>query len=269
MKCDLHVHSMFSDGIFPPEKLIDMAKEKGLECIAITDHDTVDGVKIAAEYAKSVNVDYVVGAELSCMLDREVHILGYNFNVDDPAFLSELAAVAEMRDRRNKQIIDNLHNHGIAIDLDSLKSVGTVGRGVIAREIVRLGYCADIAEVFDKYLGVEGCCYVRSERLTPAEGIKLILKYGGIPVLAHPKQLRLEFSEFENFLKPLVAVGLGGIESQYFTHNSNERNYYGKMAKKYKLIETGGSDFHDYTHGVVLGAQSFSPSSYTRKVLGI
>ena len=88
-------------------------------------------------------------------------------------------------------------------------------------------------------------------------------------MLAHPKQLRLNPVEFEKFLKPLVLSGLGGIEANYFTHNSTERKFYTKMAKKYKLIVTGGSDFHDYTHGVELGAKSFSPTAYTRIILGI
>ncbi len=269
MKCDLHVHSNFSDGIFTPQKLIDMAKQKRLDCIAITDHDTFDGVKVAAEYAKQVGMGYIVGAELSCMGDREVHLLAYNVNMDDPSFDSELAKIVGLRQQRNALLVEKLHQYGVDIDLGSLKSHGTIGRGVIAREMVRLGYCKDVPEVFDKYLGVNKCCYVKSERLSPVDGIRFALRFGGIPVLAHPKQLRLDFSEFEKFLRPLVLAGLGGIEAQYFTHNNDERKFYTKMAKKYKLIVTGGSDFHDYTHGVVLGTQSFSPSAYTRKILGI
>lgn len=269
MKCDLHIHSTFSDGIFSPQKLIDMAKLKKLDCIAITDHDTFAGVRQASEYAKQVGIGYVVGAELSCMSSREVHILAYNVNIDADGFDEELAKIANLRHERNKLLVQKLAEHGIEIDLASLSGGGTVGRGVIAREMVQRGYCKDVPEVFDKYLGVDKCCYVRSERLSPVDGIRFILRFGGIPVLAHPKQLKLDFSEFEKFLRPLVSAGLGGIEAQYFTHNNDERKFYTKMAKKYKLIVTGGSDFHDYTHGVVLGTQSFSPSSYTRKILGI
>lgn len=269
MKCDLHIHSNCSDGIFPPEKLVEMAHKRGLECIAITDHDTFDGVKRAKARAKELGMKYVVGAELSSVGTCEAHILAYNVDLDSAEFQRELSLVADMRDKRNAAIVRKLAEHGINIDLDSLKKEGTVGRAVIAREMVRQGVCRDVPEAFDKYLGNDKCCYVSSERLTPVEAVQFILRYGGIPVLAHPKQLRLGEAEFEKFLKPLVLSGLGGIEAQYFTHNMSERSFYGKMAKKYKLIVTGGSDFHDYTHGVELGTKSFSPNGYTRTILGI
>ena len=270
MKCDLHMHSNKSDGIYTPTALVDMAKERGLECIAITDHDTVDGVREAAMRAKEAGLKYLVGTELSCYSVCEVHLLGYNMNIDDGGFAEEINKIVELRNKRNDQIFAKLHEHGFDIDRQSLESHGgTLGRGVIAREMVRLGYCKSVAEVFDNYLGVDKCCYVQSKRLTPVEGIQFILRFGGIPVLAHPKKLRLADMTFEQFLKPLVLSGLGGIEAEYFAHTNAERRFYGKMARKYKLIVTGGSDFHDYTHGIELGTKSFAPNAYTRTVLGI
>ena len=272
MKCDLHIHSNFSDGIFTPTKLVEMAKERGLDCIAITDHDTVSGVAEGKARAKELGLKYLVGAELSSVHEgRDVHILVYNLDTSADGFARDMAEIADMRNKRNVAMVSKLAEHGIVIDLDKLKEeFPTVGRAVLAREIVRLGVCRDVPEVFDKYIGVDKCCYVQTRRLTPIEAIQFGLRYGGLPVLAHPKQLRFTTrAQFEQFVKPLVKAGLAGIEAQYFTHNMVERNYYGKIAKKYKLISTGGSDFHDYTHGVELGTQSFSPNGYTRKILGI
>lgn len=269
MKCDLHIHSVCSDGIYPPQKLVEMAKQKGLDCIALTDHDTVQGVAEARQRAKELGIKCLVGIELSCYSVCEVHMLGYNMDTSDPGFAREIDSIVQLRNRRNELIRQKLSQHGVELDVSKLNRHGTVGRGVMAREMVRLGYCKDIAEVFEKYLGVDKCCYVQSQRLTPVEGIQLVLRYGGIPVLAHPKKLRLGDMNFEQFVKPLVLAGLGGIEADYFAHNNAERRYYGKIARKYRLVITGGSDFHDYTHGTDLGKKSFSPSSYTRTILGI
>ncbi len=269
MKCDLHIHTDCSDGMFSPEKIVLLAKEKGLDCIAVTDHDTVSGLGRASAKAKEVGIGFIGGVELSSVGAGEVHILAYNLDFGSAAFAEDMSEISEMRSERNRQMEKKLREQGFDIDVGAIKTSGSVGRADIAREMVAKGYCADVHEVFDKYLGTDKLCYVRSKRLTPVEAVRFALKYGGIPVLAHPKNLRLPFNRFEQFLKPLVLAGLGGIEAQYFTHTKAERKFYGRMAKKYKLIATGGSDFHDYTHGVSLGTQSFSPSGYTKKILGI
>ena len=271
MKCDLHIHSNCSDGIFTPEEIVDMASSRGLDCIAITDHDTFAGVARAQVRAKEVGLKYVVGAEISSVADDlDVHMLAYNVDIDSTEFCDIMAQISDLRNQRNVAIVAKLAEHGINIDLDALKQkVNSVGRAVIAREMVKQGYCNSVAEVFENYIGVGKPCFVHTRRLTPVEAIRFILRFGGIPVLAHPKQLRMSEKEFEKFLHPLVQAGLAGIEANYFTHNIAERNFYNKMAKRYRLVSTGGSDFHDYVHGVELGVKSFSPSGYTRKILGI
>lgn len=269
MKCDLHIHTNCSDGIYSPQQIITMASERGLHCVAITDHDTVAGVEVAKQTAKQLGIHCITGVELSCVDGCEVHVLGYNLDTTLPGFEQDIQQISNMRHYRNQLIVQKLAEHGFPIDLDELCKKGSVGRGVLAREMVRLGYCQSVPEVFEKYLGVDKCCYVQAKRLTPTEGIQFILKHGGIPVLAHPKQLHMDITQLEEFIKPLVAIGLAGMEALYFAHNSNERKIYSKLAKKYNLIETGGSDFHDYTHGIELGTQSFSPNGYTKKILGI
>lgn len=269
MKYDLHIHTNRSDGLLSPMQTLDLAKQRGLDYVSLTDHDTMQNIDEIVDYAKHIGIGYLVGVELSCVGSCEVHVLGYNIDYNAPGFAEEMEQIANMRKNRNRLIVEKLKQVGCEIDLEKLEQQGSVGRGVLAREMVRIGFCQSVAEVFEKYLGVGCCCYVQTKRLTPVEGIQFVLRYGGIPVLAHPKQLKIPFGGFEKFLKPLVLAGLGGIEAQYFTHNSVERIFYGKMARKYKLIVTGGSDFHDYVHGVELGTKSFSPSGYTRKILGI
>ena len=271
MKCDLHIHTNCSDGMFSPEDIVELAKVRGLDCIAITDHDTFDGVARARARARELGLKYVVGAEISSVENGlDVHMLAYNVDIDNPEFRVALGKIADLRNQRNIAIVAKLAEHGINIDLDALKQqVNSVGRAVIAREMVRLGYCKDVADAFEHYVGAGKCCFVQTRRLTPVEAVRFTLQFGGIPVLAHPKQLHMSEREFEQFLQPLVKAGLAGIEANYFTHNISERNFYNKMAKKYKLIATGGSDFHDYVHGVELGSKSFSPNGYTRKILGI
>lgn len=271
MKCDLHIHSTLSDGKFTPEQIVDMAHERGLDCVSVTDHDTFDGTKRAKKRAEELGVKYITGAELSTLQNGlSVHILAYNVNIDDPELTEVMAKIASLRHERNKAMFAKLAEHGINLDLDALAAKdGSLGRPAIAEEMVRLGYCKDVPDAFERYIGDGKVCYVQTERLTPTEAIRLTLHFGGIPVLAHPKLLHMDKHGFEEFLKPLVAVGLSGIESHYFAHNINERNFFHRLAKKYKLISTGGSDFHDYVHGMDLGAKSFSPSGYTRRILGI
>ncbi len=259
-----------SDGIFTPEALVDMAAERGLDCISVTDHDNFEGTRRAREHANAVSIKYVIGAELSTVHNgMEVHILAYNVDIDSPDLALFMERIADLRRIRNESIAESLARNGMSIDIDALSQRGFVGRPVIAREMVRLGYCKDVAEAFELYIGAGKCCYVQTERLTPEEAIRFTLRFGGIPVLAHPKQLHLDEREFEKFLRPLVSAGLSGIEANYFAHNTAERNFYNRIAKKYKLISTGGSDFHDFVHGVEIGSKSFSPGGYTRKVLGI
>lgn len=270
MKCDFHIHSNCSDGIFSPEQIVELAHEKGLDCISLTDHDTVCGVRRAKTRAVELGLGFVVGAELSAVSNgKEVHILAFNLDMDALGFDEEMQRISDFRRERNRQMQQKFDQNGIDIDIMSLKSDGSIGRGDIAREMVARGIVKNSAEAFEKYLGAGKLCYVQTKRLTPVEAIQFALRFGAIPVLAHPKNLRMGYAEFERFLRPLVLAGLGGIEAQYFTHNNAERKFFGKMAKKYKLIVTGGSDFHDYTHGVMLGTKSFSPGGYTRTILGI
>ena len=270
MKCDLHIHTHCSDGSRSPEQVVDMAVESGLDCIAVTDHDNVSGVERAIGHAQG-RIQVLAGAEISSYGTCDVHILAYNIDFHNEQCREELRHIASMRENRNVLLAEKLKEHGMEISLDSIKArkQSVVGRADIAQEMVRLGYCNSVSEAFDKYIGNGKCCFVRAKRLTPLEAIKFALRYGGIPVLAHPKNLHIPFKRFNEFLLPLVKGGLAGIEGKYFTHTVTQRRFYMRIAKKYNLVLTAGSDYHDGDHGVMLGTKHFVPDAHTAEILGI
>ncbi len=271
MKCDLHLHTTCSDGSLSPQELVALAKEKGLQVIAITDHDTTKGVNLAQEEGKKLGVKVVGGIEVSTLAgNKEVHVLGFNMDTSTAEFKQDLNRLSQMRNNRNKQLVAKLKKHGIDINLDEIQSCGkSIGRADIAREMVNKGYCKDVPEAFENYIGNGKKCYVQVKRMSTAEAVEFVIKHKGIAVLAHPKNLHMTHETFEKFLQSLVKVGLHGIEADYFTHTISERKFYNKMATKYNLIVTGGSDFHSKTYGVAIGKKSFSPNAYTQRILGL
>lgn len=271
MKCDLHIHSNCSDGDFTVCQIVDVAKEKGLKVIAITDHDTVAGVKLAQEYADS-SIKVLTGIEISTVYDNnEVHMLGYNLDIDTESFNSEIKAITEFRNNRNKALVEKLNANGFEISLADIqtKTQGSVGRPDIAKALVAKGYCKTVQEAFEKFIGKSCKYYVQTKRLTPQEAVEFIHRHNGVAVLAHPKSLHLHGKKFTDFVDMLKDHKLDGIESEYFTHTKSERKYYIKVAKERGLIITGGSDFHGTSHGLPIGKRHFSPSNYTKKVLKI
>ena len=271
MKCDLHLHTTCSDGVCTPEKIVNIAKQRGLDAIAITDHDTVSGTSRAIAEGKKVGLRVLPGMEISTVSGSvEVHVLAYNLDSAAPGFAEELAKISGMRDERNVLLLRKLAENGMPISEDALKKrEGSFGRADIAREMVRLGYCKTVSEAFDKYIGKGKECYVATRRLTPSAAVEFVKRFGGVAVLAHPKNLKMTGHVFEKFLKGLVAVGLDGIEAEYFTHNNFERNFFVKMARKYGLIVTGGSDFHDEGHGISIGKKFFVPDESAKRKLNL
>ena len=271
MKCDLHLHTTCSDGSLSPQEIVVLAKEKGLQLIAITDHDTTKGVNIAQLEGIKQGVKVVSGIEVSTLSgSKEVHVLGFNLDTTTPQFAQDLNRLSQMRNNRNKQLVAKLKKHGIEINLDEIQAKGkSIGRADIAREMVNKGYCKDVPEAFENYIGNGKKCYVQVKRMSTIEAVEFIAKHKGVSVLAHPKNLHLTHDTFEKFLQSLVKAGLNGIEADYFTHTTAERKFYNQMAKKYNLIVTGGSDFHSNTYGVAIGKKYFLPNANTKRILGL
>lgn len=243
---DLHIHTTASDGSMKPDEVVYYAKQKGIIALSITDHDTVAGIKEAKRVGMSIGVEIIPGIEISAEYDGELHILGYY--IDEVPYLKEkLKEFQTRRELRNIKIVQNLQRMGIKISWEEVlsKSKGeTVGRLHIGMVLVEKGYCKDLNSAFDEYLGYGKKAYVKKEKIKPEECIEIILKSGGIPVLAHPKYLNLRWHQLNNLLIQLKKVGLAGLEVYYSMNTDEETDMFKKLAEKHDLVATGGTDFH-------------------------
>jgi 3',5'-nucleoside bisphosphate phosphatase len=247
---DLHCHSTASDGTLTPREIVRLAVETGLSALALTDHDTIGGVEEAAEEAKRLNLDFLPGIEISAEFPQPgtMHLLGYGIDPQSPVLRDLTKTLLAGRDNRNPKIIDKLRSLGIAITMAEVeKEAGgkVVGRPHIAAILMRKGYVNSIKQAFDKYLAPGGLAYFDKERLSPKKAVQMIVDSGGLPVLAHPIQLRyLNDAELERIVKDLIDMGLQGIEVMHSDHGPELVAKYTALAAKYGLVKTGGSDFH-------------------------
>ena len=240
---DLHVHTNFSDGTNSPEDAVRLAKDAGLYSIAITDHDTVAALDRAIKAGREYSIEVVPGIELSAdMGSSEVHILGYFIDYNKDWFKDKLNELSEARVKRIYEMVEKLSSLNIKIDPDEvfeLAKGATVGRLHLARAMQKEGCVGSIHEAFQKYIGDKGPAYVSRFKLTPKEAIQTILKLRGLPVLAHPNTFY-----HDELIPDFIEMGLKGIEVYYPEHNSATVKHYKAIADKYKLLVTGGSDFH-------------------------
>ena len=248
---DLHTHSNNSDGTFSVKELIDRAHDKGLAAIALTDHDTVDGVDEAIEYAASKypDLEVIPGVELSTEGEgREVHIVGLYIDNHDKEFVEGLSAFIDSRTTRNKKMCKKLSEEaGIPISYEALTEEfpdTVITRAHFAKYMVDRGYVNSRAEVFDRYIGDHCPYYVGREKITPEDAIRSILKAKGVPVFAHPILCRFGDDRLDEFVGRLKGAGLAGIEAVYSTYERRDEIQIKELAKKYDLLVSGGSDFH-------------------------
>lgn len=246
---DLHVHSSASDGSLTPEEVVSLAKEAGLRYFALTDHDTVDGVEQALQYAgKFENIDVIPGIELSCYYrNMEIHIVGLFVNHRDKAFLEELKKLKQAREDRNEKMIQNFVDAGIPITLEELKHGNpnsVITRAHFARVLVEKGVCKNKTEAFDKYLGIGCPFYLPKPKVTPEHVLNLIKQAGGTAILAHPYSYKFSKSEVETLLDTLIPLGLSGLECYYSTYDDGQIQELRSIALAKNLLVSGGSDFH-------------------------
>lgn len=249
---DLHCHSTASDGTYSPEELVAYAKAKGAGALALTDHDTIDGLEAFLEAGRTHGVETVPGLEISSEYSPgTMHILGYYIDHRHPFLLQELARLQQARRERNPKIVERLKQLGVPISLEQVQTLakGQIGRPHIAQALVNNGVVASIDEAFDKFLTKGGPAYVEKFRFTPADSIRMIIEAGGIPVLAHPFTLNVDD---ENKLKELVEElrknGLKGLEVIYPEHTDEQVHLYQALCRELDLLPTGGSDFHGRNH---------------------
>jgi predicted metal-dependent phosphoesterase TrpH len=264
MKADLHLHTTASDGRLSPQEIVRKASQLGLDVIAITDHDSVEGIPPALEAAKSFPQLLVIpGVEINTdMPQGEVHILGYFIDYHDPQLNHSLEELRNSRYERGRKMIAKLADMGMDIEWErvlELASGGTIGRPHIAQAMVERGYSSSLQEAFAKYIGRNGSAYIERKKLTPLDAVKLILNAGGLPFLAHPADI----AHLEALVPRLKEAGMAGLEVYYANYSPRKIARLQALAKRYNLIASGGSDYHglDNTIGADIGSVHLPPKS--------
>jgi predicted metal-dependent phosphoesterase TrpH len=242
---DLHVHSNVSDGRLSPAELVQNAAGLGLRVVSLTDHDSVDGTAPAlAAAAAFPDLLMIPGVEISTDLpDGEAHVLGYYIDYSRAELLETLEKFRSSRQTRARRMIEKLAGLGIDIDWGRVQEIageGSIGRPHIARAMLEKDYIATFEEAFDKYLGHGGPAYVERDKMTPEEAVALVVRAGGLPVLAHP----FTVSDPEAMIVRLKPAGLVGLEAYYKDNTPEQTRTTLDLAEKYGLIATGGSDYH-------------------------
>ncbi len=250
MVADLHMHSAASDGVLAPEELVKFAASRGVDIMAVTDHDTFAGADSLR--GKATVIPVLTGVELSMRDMKGLHLLGYGMT-DAPELRRVVRELAEKRLTRARRMADRLCQMGFPLDYDELceKAQGTVGRLHIARAMVEKGYVSSTEEAFEKHIGEGREGYVQNESLTMAEALPLLRRNGFIPVLAHPAELEKDDMTLRMLIGAWQKQGLMGVEVY---HPSQEKRGFApleQMVRRMGLLVTGGSDYHcqDKRHG--------------------
>lgn len=244
MNIDLHVHTTFSDGLLTPEEIVDLAVKKGLDGIAITDHDTIKGIDRARKRSVLYNKFTVIpGIEFSCdYYDEEVHILGYFIDHKSSELIKLTNKLKNERIKRGYKIIDKVNSIGLNISIDEVKKFAKhdfIGRPHIANALIEKGFANNIEDAFNRYLIKGKTGYIKRYKLSIIETIQLIHRIGGTAILAHPGLLNNE-----DIIKYTIDNGIDGIEAIHTKHSKKESDKFIGISKKNNLIITGGSDFH-------------------------
>jgi len=250
-RCDLHLHTHCSDGVLPPRELIDLAHQQGLRTLALTDHDTLDGVPEATAAGRELGIDVIPGIELSVVHEkREVHLLGYFIRA---AHVLEdvLQQMVESRLTRAQRMVQRLTELGCPIDFEAVRARAhgrIVGRPHIAEELVARGHVPDTDTAFDRWIGDGAPACVPKRTLSLAEGAALLRAAGGVTSLAHPHVYGIG----PELIAQLGGLGVTCIEVWHPSHDAATTEQYLGWATQYGLAATGGSDFHRPTTGGIL-----------------
>lgn len=247
MKVDFHTHSTGSDGSNTPNELLNLALETNIQYLSITDHDTLDGIKTIENFTNLNKLKFIPGVELSAEFPTTLHILGYGFDITNERLNKVLEDLQEYRKKRNVLMIENMQKLGFQISLEELKKEAggeLIGRPHFASLMVKKNYVSNKQEAFDKYLKKGAPLYLDKKRLEPKDAIFLIKEAGGVVVLAHPYQTKVDEQNLDKLIKELVDYGLDGIEAYYSSHTKEMTERYKTLATKYGLFITAGSDYH-------------------------
>jgi predicted metal-dependent phosphoesterase TrpH len=245
---DLHAHTTASDGTLPPRELVRTAARHGVRVLAVTDHDSTDGLAEALDEAGRLGLTIVPGLEINCDVEgAEIHVLGYLGDWEAPWFQDFLREQRAERVARVHRIAERLTALGLPIDpaeVFALAGDGAPGRPHVAQVMVNRGYVRSVREAFDRYLKAGGPASVPRRRLAPVEAVAVIRRAGGVPVLAHPG-----LADRDALIPGLVEAGLMGIEAYYAEHSPAQTAAYLALCRRFDLVATGGSDYHGPTSG--------------------
>lgn len=245
---DLHTHSTESDGTLTPEELMQEASHVGLSAIALTDHDSIDGIKKARPIADSLGIELISGVELSTSYqEQEIHIVGLFLDETNELLCQKLQQFRECRDQRNEKMVQALQKEGLSITMEGLLSENpdcVITRANIARYLLNHKQIRSIQEAFERYIGDRCSCYVGREKISPVEAVELIKQAGGIAILAHPLLYHMSTARLITLLSELKLAGLTGIEAIYSTYSTSDEQQIKRLAKEFELCISGGSDFH-------------------------
>jgi len=250
---DLHTHTTASDGTCPPAENVRLAREAGLAAVAVTDHDTVAGLSEAIEAGERYGVEVVPGVEISTAAEgKDIHVLGYYIDHRDPRFLSRLASLRQVRQRRNEAMVARLNELGIDVTMEEILAqakgrdeAGSLGRPHIAEALVRKGIVPDVREAFRRFLGEGKPAYVQPQRISPEEAFVWIHEAGGTAIIAHPGLYG------RDDLVCRLLEHADGLEAYHSDHAPEEEERYRRMAEEAGKLVTGGSDFHGERGGRV------------------
>ena len=259
---DLHTHSTKSDGTFSPEELIRYAQAKGLSAIALTDHDTADGIEEALKTAQILREeaqvpsgssspavpDVIPGVELSTQYrGRDIHVVGLFIDWRNSGFNTRLREFADARIYRNQKMCRLLTEGGYPVNYEELLSFfpdTVVTRAHFAQYMLEKGFISSIDEAFRKLIGDDCPFFVPREKISPQDGVRFLLEYGAVPVLAHPLQYKMSDDQLCELLTSLCGYGLSGIEVYYSGYKPADTTYLSRLAERFGLLPSGGSDFH-------------------------
>lgn len=250
MAVDLHLHTTASDGRLPPAEIVRRAGRKGLRVIAITDHDSTEGLDEAFETVKEFpTLSIIPGIELSTDVpDGEIHILAYGFDMSDPILQAQLTEFRAARFDRGQRMVQKLNEFGMRISWERVLEFadgGAVGRPHVAQALLEAGYVSNVSEAFDRWIGRTGPAYSERPKLTPAEAVEMVTGMGGVTSLAHPSFI----PNLEVAVADLATAGLTGVECYYYGYTPEYVQYLVGLTNRFGLVATGGSDCHSIPGG--------------------
>ncbi len=262
---DLHLHTNFSDGTFSPEELVLHAQKGGLSCIALTDHDTVEGCAQTAQACVAVEIEFISGTELTAEHDdTEAHLLGYFLDTQNEKLLTEISKFQIVRQSRIHEMVARINESGVPLKIDdvfALANCKSPGRPHVARAMVKAGLVKNLDEAFERFLKKNRPAWVPKKKVSALEAIELIHQAGGLAVMAHPGLNRTD-----DVIPALVDAGLDGIECFHTKHSPTMSEHYLEIAEKFNLLVTGGSDCHGFSKNKPLIGTVKLPYEYVEKM---